>query len=99
MYLRNTIPIKLQWHCLDPLVQTEAILVEEGRISEQHLIHADAHGPPVHALVISIAFQHFRGEVLSSTTLCHRHLIRSQSRGQTEIYNLNVAILVKEDVL
>ena len=50
----------------DLLVDTEWIVVEEGRIAGQHLVYEDPEGPPVHGLVVALALDDLRGEVLGS---------------------------------
>ena len=38
----------------DLLVDAEGVVVEEGRVAGQHLVHEDAQRPPVHRLVVAL---------------------------------------------
>ena len=38
----------------DLLVDAEGVVVEEGRVAGQHLVHEDTQRPPVHRLVVAL---------------------------------------------
>lgn len=52
----------------DLLVDSEGVLVVEGRVAGEHLENQDPKSPPVDLLAVALALDHFRGQVLRSAT-------------------------------
>jgi hypothetical protein len=48
----------------DLLVHAHRVLIPEGRLPDQHLVHEDAERPPVHCRAVALVADDFGGEVL-----------------------------------
>ena len=75
-----------------------SITIEEGGLSEHHLVDQDADGPPIDFFGVAASSEHLWSEVLSRATLGHGDIVCYESLTQAEINNLNVAIRIHHDV-
>ena len=55
---------KLEFSRHDLLVDLDGLVGEEGRVAGRHLVEEDAQRPPVNRLVVALAEDDFRGQVL-----------------------------------
>ena len=91
----------LQLTCHDLLVESHEAGVHEGRLTDQHLVHQDTQGPPVHTLSVTPTLENLRREVFRSPAHGVAHTARRPDHGlgEPEVSDHGVALGVQEDVL
>ena len=77
-------------------IDSEWVVVEEGRVSRQHLVDEDAQGPPVDSLVVAFALDDLRGQVLGGAAQGPGSV--SHPLGEPEVGDLEVALPVEKQV-
>jgi len=53
---------------LNEEVHSVLVTMEEGRNTDDHLVNQDSEGPPIDGVVMTVANEHLRGEILGSST-------------------------------
>ena len=64
-----------------------------------HFVSEDTQRPPVSAFIISTSFQHFRGQILGSTTKGFSSLTVSDDLCHSEVCQVYVSIIVHQNIL
>mmetsp|Transcript_7904 Transcript_7904/g.19224 ORF Transcript_7904/g.19224 Transcript_7904/m.19224 type:complete len:210 (-) Transcript_7904:720-1349(-) len=95
--LRIEVPQDLHLAEEDLLVDPEGVLVIEGGVPGEHLVHEDAKGPPVDRLAMPLALDDLRRKVLRRPTQGPRP-VRDHLR-KPEVGDFEVALVVEEKVL
>ena len=78
------------------LVHLVDLVVVERWNAREHFVDEHADSPPICLLTVAIARQHFRRHVLGRTTEC---ITKRRLLGQSEVEKLDVAVLVKYNIL
>ena len=75
-----------------------SITIEEGGLSEHHLVDQDADSPPIDFFAVAASSEHLWSKILCCATLGHGDIICYEGLAQAEIDDLNVAIGIHQDV-
>ena len=81
------------------LVEPHEAGVSEGGLTEQHLVHEDAQGPPVHGPIVAAALEDLRSEVLRCAAHRPGGAALPQHLGEPEVGDNDVTLPVQENIL
>ena len=79
------------------LVEPHEAGVSEGGLADQHLVHEDAQGPPVHGAGVAPTLENLRREVLGGSA--HRVAHATHRLREPEVCDDSMTLGVKQDVL
>ena len=83
---------------LDLVHEYLTLSIEEGRHSNEHLIHQNAKGPPIDISVMTRIVNHLRCKILGSAAITLRQLIILQHFRQPIINDLQITLIINKDI-
>ena len=89
----------LYWIFNDRLTLPLKVPIVEWKHASQHLVHYDSYSPVVSCLVVRFFFEELRRYVCWCTDDIVCTFVMLKHSSQAEIYNLEVAVFVNQQVL